>query len=123
MSRTYETLVILHPDLAGDELTAMIEKLEGILQKQNAEILKTDNWGSRKLAYMIKKQPRGTYVLMVYTAAAEVIAEFERRLRLDDGVLKFQTVLLEDGYQEPEVAEEAPAAEGAEVEDETPAEA
>lgn len=123
MSRTYETLVILHPDLAGDELTAMIEKLEGILQKQNAEILKTDNWGSRKLAYMIKKQPRGTYVLMVYTAAAEVIAEFERRLRLDDGVLKFQTVLLEDGYQEPEVAEEAPAAEGADVEDETPAEA
>jgi len=119
MSKTYETLVILHPDLAGDELTAMVEKLEGILQQQNAEILKSDNWGSRKLAYMINKQPRGIYLLLVYIAAAEVIAEFERRLRIDDNVLKYQTVLLENGYQEPATPEEAAAAESADVEDET----
>jgi len=119
MSKTYETLVILHPDLAGDELTAMVEKLEGILQQQNAEILKSDNWGSRKLAYMINKQPRGIYLLLVYIAASEVIAEFERRLRIDDNVLKYQTVLLENGYQEPAAPEEAAAPESADVEDET----
>jgi len=119
MSRTYETLVILHPDLAGDELTAMVEKVQGILTQQDAEIVKADNWGSRKLAYMINKQARGTYLLLVYTAAAEVIAEFERRLRIDEGVLKYQTVMLEGGYQEPEVVEAAPAAEETDVEDET----
>jgi len=108
--RTYETLVILTPELAGEELTAMIEKLQGVLESQGVEVLKVDNWGTRKLAYLIRKQARGTYVLMIYQAEGEVIAEFERRLRIDDAVLKFQTVYLEDGYQEPVVEPVAEAA-------------
>ena len=124
--RTYETLVILSPELVGDELTAMIEKLQGVLTAQKAELLKVDNWGTRKLAYLIRKQGRGTYVLLVYNASAEVIAEFERRLRIDDAVLKYQTVHLEDGYKEVAAEPEAPAegeSEAAADEDKAEAEA
>lgn len=101
--RTYETLVILNPELVGEELAAQVETLKGYLESQNSVILKIDEWGTRKLAYLVKKQARGTYVLYIYESDPSAITEFERRLRIDESVLKFQTVLLEEGYTEPVV--------------------
>lgn len=106
--RSYETMVIVHPELAGEALEGVVEKLKGILESQDAEILKCDNWGTRKLAYLVKKQARGTFLLMIYKAGSDVIAEFERRMRIDENILKFQTILLDE---EPTFAEEAPAEE------------
>lgn len=111
--RTYETIFIVHPELAGDAYVAVIDKFRGILGEQSATLLKVDEWGTRKLAYPVKKQGRGTYVLMAYEAGPKVVSEFERRLRIDESVIKFQTVLLENGLEEPaapkaEAAVEAP---------------
>ncbi len=94
--RTYETIFIVHPEVVGDEYAAVVEKFKGVLSDQQANILKVDEWGARKLAYPIKKQGRGSFVLVAYEAAAGVIAEFERRMRIDDKIIKFQTVLLEE---------------------------
>ena len=107
--RTYETIFIVHPDVAGDAYTAAVEKFKGILTEQGADILKVDEWGSRKLAYPVKKQNRGSYVLVAFEAGPTVVAEFERRMRIDDAIIKFQTVFLENGLQ----AEAAPEAEAA----------
>jgi small subunit ribosomal protein S6 len=107
--RTYETIFIVHPDLSGEAYTAAVEKFKGVLTDQGAEILKVDEWGTRKLAYPVKKQTRGSYVLVAYEAGSTVIAEFERRMRIDDAIIKFQTVYLEKGLQ----AESAPTAEAA----------
>jgi small subunit ribosomal protein S6 len=117
--RTYEHIFIVHPDAVGDDYTAVLDKFKTILTDQGANILKVDEWGARKLAYPVKKQTRGSYVLMIFEAAAEVIAEFERRLRLDEKIIKFQTIVLPKGAdiaeEAPETeasAEESPAAEG-----------
>lgn len=99
--RTYETILIVHPEIVGDDQVAIIEKYKKILSDQGAEILKVDNWGTRALAYPVKKQSQGCYVLVVFEADPPVISEFERRMRIDDMVIKFQTVLLENGYQQP----------------------
>jgi small subunit ribosomal protein S6 len=99
--RTYETILIVHPEVVGDDQTAIIEKYKKILSDQGAEILKVDNWGTRALAYPVKKQSQGCYVLVVFEAEPTVISEFERRMRIDDMIIKFQTVLLENGYQQP----------------------
>lgn len=113
--RKYESLYIIHPDVAGDELTAMVERFQTVLTEQKAEILKLDNWGTRKLAYPILKQEKGCYVQTIFEADADVIAEYERRLRLDEKVLRFLTVRFEGELVEaPE--EEAPAAEEAAAE-------
>ncbi|MDY0269600.1 30S ribosomal protein S6 [Trichloromonas sp.] len=114
--RTYETIYIVHPELVGDGYQAIVEKFKGILGDLKANILKVDEWGTRKLAYPVKKQQRGTYVLMAYEAAADAIAELERRMRIDENVIKFQTVLLENGYQES--ASEAGVVESSEEESE-----
>ncbi len=109
--RNYETMVVLNPELAGEELTAEVEKLKGFLDKVDAEILKVEEWGVRKLAYLVKKHARGIYYLFIYKVDPGSIAEFERRLRIEDAVLKFQTVLLDDDFSLPE---EKPAAEAEE---------
>lgn len=109
--RNYESLYIIHPEVVGDELTAMVEKFQKVLTDQAAEIHKLDNWGVRKLAYPIKKIERGNYVQTLFCAEPEVIAEFERRLRLDEKILRFLTVRFEEEF--PAIVEE-PAAEVAE---------
>ena len=99
--RTYETILIVHPEVVGDDQTAIIEKYKKVLSDQGAEIFKVDNWGTRALAYPVKKQSQGCYVLVIFEAEPTVISEFERRMRIDDMIIKFQTVLLENGYQQP----------------------
>ena len=109
--RNYESLYIVHPDVVGDELTAIVEKFQKVLTDQAVEIYKLDNWGTRKLAYPIKKVERGCYIQTLFTASPEVIAEFERRLRLDEKIIRFLTVRLDEEF--PEIVEEAPAEEEA----------
>lgn len=109
--RNYESLYIIHPEVVGDELTAMVEKFQTILTDQGAEINKLDNWGVRKLAYPIRKVERGCYVQTLFSAGPEVIAEFERRMRLDEKVMRFLTVKVDGEFPVVEVAEEEPQAE------------
>ena len=111
--RTYESIFIVHPEVAGDDQTAIIDKYKKVLTDQGAEIIKVDNWGVKTLAYPVKKQTKGCYVLVIFEADATVITEYERRMRIDDKVIKFQTIYLENGYEAPPVVEEAPAEETA----------
>ncbi len=117
--RTYEHIFIVHPDVAGEEYTAVLDKFKGILAEQEANLLKVEEWGSRKLAYPVKKQGRGTYVLMVFEGGSGVVAEFERRLRIDEKIIKFQTVLQPKGIEAaaPTVRTAAPADEAAAAEE------
>ncbi len=127
--RTYESIFIVHPEVIGDDQTALIDKYKTILSDQGADVLKVENWGTRTLAYQVKKQSKGCYVLVIFDAEPTVIAEFERRMRIDEKVIKFQTIILEGGYEAPPVVEaapeEAPAedAEATEAATEAPAEA
>ncbi|SRR6056297_2153418 len=96
--RNYESLYIVHPEVVGDELTALVDKFQKVLSDQNVEIVKLDNWGVRKLAYPIKKVERGSYVQILFSAGPEVVAEYERRLRLDEHILRFLTVRLDRDF-------------------------
>ncbi|BCA80334.1 30S ribosomal protein S6 [Desulfuromonas sp. AOP6] len=97
--RTYEAIYIVNPETTGDAYTAIVDKFKGVLTEQGANIIKVDEWGVRKMAYPIKKQTRGSYVLTVFEARPEVIKEFERRMRIDENIMKFQTVYLEKGFE------------------------
>ena len=127
--RTYESIFIVHPEVIGDDQVAIIDKYKTILSDQAADVLKVENWGTRTLAYQVKKQSKGCFVLVIFDAEPTVIAEYERRMRIDEKVIKFQTVILEGGYVAPPVVEaapeEAPAedAEATEAATEAPAEA
>ena len=116
--RKYETIFIAHPDLVEDEVKGLIEKTQGIIESLNGQMIKVEEWGRRKLAYKVKKFTKGYYVLVRFLGTSEVLAEIERNLRLWDGVLKYQSVRLDEKTPEepPPPVKEAPVTEGAEEE-------
>ncbi|MBN1140409.1 MAG: 30S ribosomal protein S6 [Deltaproteobacteria bacterium] len=93
--RTYETIFIVNPEIAGDAYRQLVDKYQEILTQQNAVIHKLEDWGVRRLAYPLGKQTKGAYVLAIFDCEPAVLAEFERRLRLDEMILKYQSVYLE----------------------------
>lgn len=91
----YETTYVARPDLTDDVMTRITTKLEGIVTTGGGTILVSEDWGKRKLAYLIKKQQRGHYIYLNYVGPSALVAEVERNLRLEDDLLRFLTVRLE----------------------------
>jgi len=94
--RLYETLYLINPDLADEDYRSEVEKFNQLVEKQEGVIIKTEEWGKRSLAYPVKKFNRGFYVLLQYCGDAGIVDELKRDLRLDERVLKFQTIKLSD---------------------------
>jgi small subunit ribosomal protein S6 len=119
--RSYETIYIVQPDLNDDEIKAMTEKVQETLTSMKGICGRLEDWGARKLAYPVKKFSRGRYFYLTFEGDAPLVAELERRLRLDDKVIRYQTVKLEKGMQiSAPVVEESPVEEtAADVTEET----
>ena len=94
--RKYETIFILHPELSEDEIKSVTAKAQDVISSYNGECLRMDDWGIRKLAYPIKKSARGRYYYLRFDGESALIAELERRLRLDEKVLRYQSVNITD---------------------------
>ena len=94
MANNYETLVLLSPELAEDNRKEILETLTGIVDREGGNMVETDDWGMRTLAYPVEKQTRGYYVRLVYDAPGALVAELERNIRITDGIFKFMTVKL-----------------------------
>ena len=90
--RSYELMYILDPKLDEDGSKALLIKIEELMSKQGVEVEKTEPWGKRRLAYAIKGNWEGSYILSYLKAEPVAISEMERRLRVTDGVLRFLTV-------------------------------
>jgi small subunit ribosomal protein S6 len=109
--RRYETILIAHVDLSEDELSSLIARYGAIVTGQKGILVKVERWGKRRLAYMIKKQARGFYILIDYAGESAAVNELERNLKINDKILKFMTVLKDDAVDpaalEKEIAEAA----------------
>jgi small subunit ribosomal protein S6 len=91
--RRYETVFIANSELADEDRQSLLDKLQGLMPEGQAMLVKLDHWGNKRLAYEVKKQTRGYYVLMDYCGDGVLVKELERNMRLDDRVLKYMTVL------------------------------
>ena len=108
--RRYENIFIAHADLSDDDIGEKIERYKTIVTDGKGIIVRIDKWGKKKLAYEIKKQTRGHYVLIDFAAESAVVSELERNLRIDDKVLKFMTVMKEDRVNVQQLEQEIAAA-------------
>lgn len=91
--RTYESMLVLNPEQTEEQYNAFLEKFKGFIEAANGDLKKVDEWGKRKLAYPVQKNSQGVYTIFIFAAPAEFVAEWERRLRIEESVLLFQTVL------------------------------
>ncbi len=86
--RMYEALFIIDNARANTEWDAAIKHIQDILQKNGAEILKTEKWGEKKLAYKVKGHKRGTYLLVHFNAKNTAIPTIRRDFQLSDYIVR-----------------------------------
>ena len=110
--KLYETTVIYDPGLEEARVNEEVDRVTQAISQEGAEIAEVQRWGKRKLAYMIGKRRDGTYVHVKHKSPATLIAEMDRRFRLNEGVLRHLTVVApKESPKPPEDAAKAPAAE------------
>jgi small subunit ribosomal protein S6 len=93
--RRYETIFILRSDLGEVQVKDSIKRFEGLVATGGGEMLETDEWGFRELAYRIRNERRGYYVRLDYAATGPVMNEVERNLKISDSVLRYLSVLVD----------------------------
>jgi small subunit ribosomal protein S6 len=103
--RRYELIFIVQPELSEEEVKNITDRYLQIITAQKGTIIKTEDWGKRRLAYDIKKQSKGNYILVDFYGQGSMIQEIERNLKIDDNILKFITVKTRDPFN-PESLEE-----------------
>ena len=87
MQNNYETIMIINSNLEEATIRATIEKFESLINA-NGKVESTEEWGKKKLAYPIKKQAEGYYVLVNFTSNPEFIDELDRIYNITDEVIK-----------------------------------
>jgi len=111
--RRYETIFIVRPNIAEDEIDAVISRTSSIIEGDGGTIIRIDKWGLKKLAYLIKKESQGYYVYVDYAGMPASVSEAERIFRIDDKILKYLTVKLADSCDPEALKEELANAESA----------
>jgi len=94
--RIYENLFIVKPDATEEEIDHLVEQMSKNVSTAGGTVDKVEKWGKRRLAYRVDKHREGHYVLMQFTSDSQTVREFERRLRVQDQVIKFITVRIDE---------------------------
>ena len=89
---SYEVMFILKPELEAAVEEDILGKVHGLIAEFNGEVVESDDWGKRRLAYEIDKINEGHYFLLKYKAAREVIPELEHFFKVTDEVIRFMCV-------------------------------
>jgi small subunit ribosomal protein S6 len=93
--RRYETIFILRPDLGESVQKDSVRRFENTVRASGGEVIETDEWGFRELAYHIRGERRGFYIRLDYGGNGTTMNEVERNLKLSDSVLRYLSVLVE----------------------------
>ncbi len=96
MLRKFETLVLLKSDSPHEKTEAALNKINSVITDNGGSVLVADNWGKKKLAYEVQKQNKGIYVLYSFLAEGNLIHELERNFRINQEIMKFLTLKIDD---------------------------
>lgn len=90
----YENMIILNSNISDEEAESAVSRIKDLITGQGGEVLKVDIWGRRKLAYEIKRQKKGLYVLFYYKAPSSAIKKLEEFFKVFEAVLKYMVLKL-----------------------------
>ncbi len=118
MQRNYETVCIVRPDAGEEIVKGVIQKAKSALEAGAGTLERLDEWGRRRLAYQIAKKHDGHYFVLHYACEPAVSKEVERGLKLNEDVLRYQTIVIVEKKvkkkkprkKKPQAAQSAPAA-------------
>jgi len=90
----YEEVMILDPNIDDNAVNETIDRVKNVIVSKGGEILKTDTWGRRKLAYELNKHQKGNYVLLNFKSPPDTVLELEKLSKVVDPIIKFMVVRL-----------------------------
>jgi small subunit ribosomal protein S6 len=93
--RKYELVCIVHPDQDEAAFTAIVEKIKGWITEVGGTVEKVDIWGRKRLAYIIRKQKEGQYVLFTVTLPPEATAALDQNLRFLEAVIRYMLTVMD----------------------------
>jgi small subunit ribosomal protein S6 len=100
--RVYEVIFIVDPDTQEEEMTKLTGNLSGIITDQGGTVTRNEVLGRRQLAYRIGRKNEGVYVLFEVEGTGGEIAELERRMRVNDQIMRYMTVRVDEDRQRAE---------------------
>ncbi len=95
-TRTYEVMYIVDPETPVDRIGKLNEAVGKLVEKQGGEVVRMDDIGLKNLAYPIQKKETGHYVLFEINGTGQEIAELERRMRVNDMIMRYITVRVDE---------------------------
>jgi small subunit ribosomal protein S6 len=107
----YESVLIARQDLGTPQVNDLVASLSDVIKAEGGEVVKVDNWGLKNLAYRIKKNRKGHYVLLNIVAPASAIEEYERLMRLNEDVIRYMTIKVDEFNSELSSDEDVEAVE------------
>lgn len=103
MQRFYETVFIARQDITANQVDTLAQSYNKIIKDAGGQVAKTELCGLRNLAYAIKKNKKGHYVLLNYSADAATVADFENKMRLNEDILRYLTIRVEGLDKNPSI--------------------
>ncbi|NLX92420.1 MAG: 30S ribosomal protein S6 [Clostridiales bacterium] len=98
VTNNYEAMVVFSLTKGDEFVQEMVAKFKALIE-ENGALESVEEWGKRKLAYLINDEPEGYYVLIHYTSGPDFPAEFDRIVKITDGVLRSLTIRREEGVK------------------------
>lgn len=92
----YESVLIARQDLGASQVNSIVTDLSNVIKKEGGEVVRVDNWGLKNLAYRIKKNRKGHYVILNIAAPASAIAEYERVMRVNEDIIRYMTIKVDE---------------------------
>src|SRR4051812_1866267 len=92
----YEHVFLARQDLAQAQVDALAEAATKIIEEGQGKVVKTETWGLRSLAYRIAKNRKAHYVMLEIDAPTDVVAELERQLNINEDIIRFMTVRIDE---------------------------
>lgn len=95
-NKTYETAVIINAALDDAQIDSIIAKIKDTFESNGGEVIRFDNWGRKRLAFTVNKSKIGYYAIFLFKAPSTLISKLERLYKLEEQILRFLTIQLDD---------------------------
>lgn len=92
----YEHVFIARQDISAQQVEGLTDMIQAVLEENGGKITKTEYWGLKSLAYRVKKNRKGHYSLLNIDASHEAVSELERRISLNDDIIRHMTIRVDE---------------------------
>ena len=99
----YEHIFMARQDVTPQQVEALVDQYKGVIEQNGGSVDKTEMWGVKSLAYRIKKNRKAHFTMFNLNAPAPAVAEMERQMRINEDILRFMTIKVEELETEPSV--------------------